>query len=358
MMRTWLVVGAVAVVLAVAAADALRDATGHRPDARADPGATHAPGESDPGLPPPGALPGRVYFERLDDCALEALDLASMKRVPGLLETRCGLWISPDGASAIVALDRPMRLASREIWFARLGASPVLVRRIGRAAGGVSWSPDGARVAWCRSDGQTVALSLRDRRREHIPGCRPVFAEDGSVLTRPDAPLTGRLLRDGELLLDEAELERGFDRSRPGIIDVLGYEMRADGLLAVAVVRFSGAAPEVVLELWRGKTLEASIPLPLLGSPAGSGRFGEVVRFSPSGGEVAVAFPGAGVRLVLVDVVTGRLVLPPTSQHGTAWSPDGVWFALSTGEEILVYGPGRSAPVYRLPLGAWTIAWV
>ena len=61
--------------------------------------------------------------------------------------------------------------------------------------------------------------------------------------------------------------------------------------------------------------------------------------------------------MLLVDIATGQIVLPPTSQHGFAWSPDGTWFALSTGDEIELFGPGRSEPKYVLPLGAASLAW-
>jgi hypothetical protein len=61
--------------------------------------------------------------------------------------------------------------------------------------------------------------------------------------------------------------------------------------------------------------------------------------------------------MILVDLTTGAVTLPPTSQHGFAWSSDGRWFALSTGAEIRVFGPDRRDPVYALPVGAAALAW-
>ena len=61
--------------------------------------------------------------------------------------------------------------------------------------------------------------------------------------------------------------------------------------------------------------------------------------------------------MVLVDPDALSIVLEPTSQHGFDWSPDGDWFALSTGEEINLLGPARGEPTYVLPVGAAALAW-
>ena len=84
---------------------------------------------------------------------------------------------------------------------------------------------------------------------------------------------------------------------------------------------------------------------------------GEHLEFSPDGREVAVAFPGPGKQMVLVELPSLSIALEPTSQHGFAWSPDGDWFALSTGKEIQVLGRAREEPTYVLPIGAAAIAW-
>jgi hypothetical protein len=178
------------------------------------------------------------------------------------------------------------------------------------------------------------------------------------VLTRPARLLTSTLLQDGEVLLAEEDLVRPFPADSEGPLDVVGYDLRPDGLLAVVTVRFEpGRRPRRLLQLWRGDRLERAILLPELGLPAGTGRLGDRVEFAPTGREVAVAFPGAGKPMIIVDLGTGGISLEPTSQHGFAWSRDGRWFALSTGEEIRVLGPDRRDAVYVLPVGAASLAW-
>jgi hypothetical protein len=177
-------------------------------------------------------------------------------------------------------------------------------------------------------------------------------------LARPARLLTATLLRDGSVLLGEEELARPFPPGSEGPLDVVGYDLRPDGLLAVVTVRFEpGRLPRRLLQLWRGTRLDRVIPLPELNLPAGTGRLGDHVEFDPTGREVAVAFPGAGKEMILVDLRTDAVTMPPTSQHGFAWSPDGRWFALSTGREIRVFGPDRRDPVYVLPVGAAALAW-
>lgn len=357
MLRTFVAVGIVAVIAVVAAGDALRG------ELSSWNGASPAEATEDAGaarpFPAAGTLPGSLYLTTLGECRLQAIDMARLETVVNGPETTCSFSLAPDGRRAIIPLGprRGPLGRSRAIWLAEVGEE-FRLRRLAVARGGAAtWSRDGARVAWCRDDGHTVALTLATAERRKVRGCAPKFAGD-TVLTRPDEPLTPLLLRDGEVLLDETDVARGFPPGRPAPLDVLGYDVREDGLLAVVVVQFpSGRQPTPVLELWLRGQLVRAIELPILGSPAGRGRFGERVEFSPDGREIVVAFPGAGVRFVLIDVTSGAELLPATSQHGIAWSPDGVWFAVSTAEAILIYGSTRTAPAYVLPIGASALAW-
>ena len=107
------------------------------------------------------------------------------------------------------------------------------------------------------------------------------------------------------MLLSREELLRPFPADSNGPLDVVGYDQRPDGLLAVVTVRFeAGRLPRRILELWRGESLEQAVLLPELNLPAGYGRLGDRVEFDPSGREVAVAFPGAGKEMVVVDLRT------------------------------------------------------
>lgn len=356
MLRTFVAVGIVAVIAVVAAGDALRGGLSH---SNGPPTAATEDGEAAGPFPAVGTLPGTLYLTTLGECRLQAIDVARLARVVDGPETTCSFSLAPDGKRATIPLGprRGPLGRSRALWLAELGER-LHLRRLAVARGGAAtWSRDGTRVAWCRDEGDTVVLTLATAERRKVRGCAPKFAGD-AVLTRPDEPLTPLLLRDGKVLLDETDVARGFPPGPPAPLDVLGYDVREDGLLAVVVVQFrSGRQPTPVLELWLKGEFVRVVELPILGSPAGRGRFGERVEFSPDGREIVVAFPGAGVRFVLIDVASGAELLPATSQHGIAWSPDGVWFAVSTAEAILVYGSTRTAPAYVLPIGASALAW-
>jgi WD40-like Beta Propeller Repeat len=352
---TWVVLGAVTVIAAAAVADALR--RDPAPSASVRP-----PEESGPltggELPEPGVLPGTLVFTSLSGCRPQALSLETLTLGTQGPSLECELWVSPRADVAVVSLAPALGLRGSRVALLDLGRPPRLLEPLGVVRGEPSWSTDGERLAWCTPRGETVVLVRATGDVARFEGCRPRIAPDGSVLTRPASPLATTLLRDGEVLLEADDLARGFPADGDGPLDLVGYDARPDGLLAVVAVRFeSGRRPRRLLQLWRGRELEAVVPLPDLGLPAGYGRLGEHVEFAPKGPEIAVAFPGAGKPMVVVDLETRTLAVEPTSQHGFAWSPDGTWLALSTGEEIRILGPDRDEPAYVLPVGAAAIAW-
>lgn len=355
LLPTWLVLAAVAIVAVFATLDALRRPASEPRDAtRTETG--RLVGDR---LPESAVLSGTLFFAGQSSCRPQALRLDTLTLARAGPPVECGLWVPPRGDFAAVSLAPALALRGSRLGLLRLGDPPTVVRRLGVARGEPSWSADGARLAWCTEESETVVLDVEGGATARLEGCRPRFAPDGSLLTRPNSLLATSVLRDGQVLLGEDELARPFPPDAQGPLDVVGYGARADGLLAVVVVRFeSGRRPRRMLELWRGKELEQAILLPELGLPAGYGRLGERVEFDPTGREVAVSFSGAGREMVLVDLARGGVVtLEPTSQHGFAWSPDGTWLALSTGAEIQVLGPGRGESEYVLPVGAAALAW-
>jgi len=349
-----LVLGAVVVLGVAAAYDTLRGGTVTLTSADRTEDATLTGAE----LPAPGELPGTLVFASQAGCRPRALDLATLRIGAGGPPLECGLWVPPRGRLAAISLAPALGFRGSRAALLRLSEPPTVVQELGIVRGEPSWSEDGRRLAWCTAASYTVVLDLDTGARRRLAGCRPRFTPDGSVLTRPARLLTSTLLRDGEVLLAEEDLVRPFPADSEGPLDVVGYDLRPDGLLAVVTVRFEpGRRPRRLLQLWRADRLERAILLPELGLPAGTGRLGDRVEFAPTGREVAVAFPGAGKPMIIVDLGTGGISLEPTSQHGFAWSRDGRWFALSTGEEIRVLGPDRRDPVYVIPVGAASLAW-
>ena len=350
---TWLVPGAVALIVAAAAWDTIRHDTSSS-GARAD-GDLRLRGNA---LPQPGELPGTLVFAGQADCRTRVLSFETLTVGPAGPAARCGLWVPPRGDLAAVSLGAALGFQGSRISLLRLSERPELVRELGVVRGDPSWSKDGGRLAWCTTERDTVMLAVETGARRSVEGCRPKITPEGSVLTRPALDFTATLLRDGDVALDEEELSRAFPADSEGPLDLVGYDISADGLLAVVIVRFeSGRRPRRLLQLWRGGELQQAILLPELTLPAGTGRLGERVEFDPTGREVAVAYRGAGKQMVLVNLERAEVVIEPTTQHGFAWSPDGDWLALSTGVEIWILGPERQEPAYVLPVGAAALAW-
>jgi hypothetical protein len=302
-------------------------------------------------VPQPGLLDGSLTAVAAETCGLVTLDLATVV-LQRAAAVGCDLWAAPGGELALVSAGR--RGSRYELWLAQLGESPRLLRQLGPARGEPSWERGGTRVAWCTPEGSSRVLDLGSGRARTLPGCLPRFAPDGSVLTRPTRPDSSVVLRDGRPALDAGELGRGF--AAAGRIDVLGMDQRADGLLAVAVARLGAGSMESAVQLWRGERLVESHPLPVRIVP-GVGALGELIRFSPTGDELAVGFPRPAFGLMVLDLRSGRVSRDMSPTRGFAWSPDGRWLAVATREEILITGTVREEATFVLPLAAGALAW-
>lgn len=359
-MRRNLVIGALLTALAVAAiVDVVRRDGGDETSAAA----VSAPGETaggrkltGPDVPAPGALPGSLVVAAPDECRLREIDLASAaigEPGPGTL---CTLWVSPTGERAVAQTDRGEQPGTRQLSLVALGDPPELEGDLGSALGEASWSADGARIAWCEPGGRSVVLDIESGERTQVDGCDPRFAPDGSVLTTPVRGLLGELLRDGAVELDASDLARGFEEGTSGPIEVLEYDVGPDGLIAITLRRLVPTGSQIVLELWRDGTLETALPLPRrLGS--GASQFGELLRFDPTGRELAIGYTSDAGELTLVDLGLRRVVLQSTPQRAFAWSPDGGWLALAVEDEIRVYGAVRDSPTYVIPVEASALGW-
>ena len=365
MLRTWILLAAIASLAAFAAFDALRGGPSGEPvETATTAGAETSPASAGPPRPSllaAGRLGGTLWLETREGCRLGVVRLADLR--PGGLgpRTGCGLWVAPNGRLAVVPRGRAPLGGVRPLALVRFSDRPALGATLGRVRGEASWSADSRRVAWCDRAG-TVVLELASGRRERVSGCRPKLAPGGRVLTRPDRPLATELWRDGQVLLGEADLRAGFGQARAGLIDVLGYDAGPRRLVAVSAVHFvRGREPRVVLQLWRGRRHVATLALAGFGEPTGPfkglGRVAETVEFSPDGREVAVVSHETGLKVRVFEVRSRREVMRRETQRAVDWSPDGVWLVLSTGDELLFYGAARGAPEHVLPLAVRELAW-
>jgi hypothetical protein len=341
---------AAAVAVAAIAGVALADGVRGGPEPVAKPAEQPAAAEpasatlSGADLPPRGALAGRLLYTEGEGCRLRALELRDLTLTEPGLATGCRFWASPRGDLAAASTPDGGGLA-----FVRVEGRPELVRPLGAAESPPSWSLDGARLAWC-SGGSTVVLEVATGERAPRPGCYPVFEPTGELVTRRVVETGLEVLRDGKVVV----------RPAPGTARrVVGHAVLGDGRLVLAI---HGGPNDAVLELWRGETLQRTVPVRTYGMIAEA--FG--VRLDVAAvGEAAVTAPsnlGATTPddlVSLVDLRAGRPVdgIAERPQGGVAWAPDGAWVAFSTGKQILVFARGASEPTYILPVAATALAW-
>ena len=360
-----LLVLAVIAVVAIAAVSAVRggsqvtaetDTTAR--DEAAEAGDGREPLE-DAGLgtfPAAGALPGRLVVLDTGTCRPRVLDLATLELGPPGPLTACRAWFGPGGRYGAAAL--PER---EGIWLLDIAAGTV-GRQLSTSAEPVVFADDGAVLAQCGDDGRTIVVELAGGPGRLLTGCRPAFAPDGSVLTRPDARLPTSLLRDGREILGFSQLERGLPPSPDGAVAVIGYDEGEDGLLAVLVARFPGRSqaqdyapsvqPRLTLELWRRGMLDRAHRIG--GVTWG---FGSRVELSPSGRYALVTSSGPGL-LVSADLRREGAPELRQRQFGVAWSPDGAWLAVATADRIEIRTGATLELAYELPLSVRALAWV
>lgn len=288
-------------------------------------------------------------------CRPRVLDLALLEVGPPGPQTGCRAWFEPSGRYGAVSLpDRD------GMWLLDVEAGSI-GRQVSASAEPVAFADDGGALAQCGADGRTLVVELPGGAGRLVDGCRPAFAPDGAVLTRPAVRLPTSLLRDGRELLGYAELARGLPAYPAGAMAVIGYDGGADGLLAVLVAMFPGrdqdeayapdVRPRLTLELWRDGLVERVLPVG--GVTSG---FGSRVELSPSGSHALVTSSGHGL-LVVLDLRRPGAPDLRQRQFGVSWSPDGAWLAVATDDRIEIRTGATLELAYELPLAVRALAW-
>jgi hypothetical protein len=296
---TWLLVGGLAALGAVAVADALRGTSSVRQTA---PVGTSASARDDE--PAADAMSGVLYYsDAADECRVEGLRLPDLVDAPAPNFRSCRFSLSPEG--------------------------DVL-------PGDVAWSPDGRFAA--RERGNVIELfSTLAPGPTRIPGHAPAFKPNGTftyvdgndVVECPGKEVTAPCTRIGARFRDWPVLELAW--------------------LSNARMAVITKPSEYVLTIREGR---------LHSSTFGFGRPLTDLQVSPRGNFVAVRAEGRGGLLVLgPDGLAASLPLF-TAPRAITWSPDERWTAVATRSSVFVFRTNTGeARLRRLPIVARDLVW-
>jgi hypothetical protein len=323
---TWLVVGALAALGAVAAADALRGGE-TRVVAPKEPHERQASAPEETATEPNGVL---YYSNAKDDCRLDGLSLPDLGNAPPPKLRSCRFSLSPDGLA--VATGR-LAWSSRGLYARErrdrieLGspASSRTVAVLGRAP---AFKPEGT---FTYARGEAVIAWTTD--------CAP-----GSALfTLPADNATARCRR---VIFTSSQLRRGLpdDPGDPITIRQLAWLSETRVALVVSV----DLGPSDIVAVLEGRKLVAATPR----------IFGRLrIETSPRGGYYSV---WTGDDLFTIRDRNGLRIAFPSlpGVHALTWSPDERWTAAATEHSVYLFRTNDDeTPVRRLPILARDLAW-
>jgi hypothetical protein len=296
---TWLVVGALGALAAVAAADALRD----REEVRARP----------PAQSPAPAVRGTLFYTD-EDCRLRAVRLPDLRPLTAPVWSECLFVLSPDGERV--------------------------------SADGSVWDWDGRRLVVVTEGGLQVFSGGGPEGRP-LRGSAPAF--------RPDGRLTyvqfGDVVKeDGRTYLTPDELREAFgreDRARLGRLVVRAAAWLDRTRLVLVLDGKLDFGHEEVVAVYEGRTLVSA-------TPSEGRRYGRIWT-SPRGGFFAVE----AESFLLFDRNGRRRSVPFfVGFRSLAWSPDERWTAVATEDGVHLFPTAAGSPrVQRLPIVARDLAW-
>jgi hypothetical protein len=297
---TWLLVGGLAALGAVAVADALRGSPKSESQAPTISVALIPRNE-----PAASAISGVLYYSSANDgCRLDGIRLPDLESTPAPEIRSCRFSMSPNGRTAL--------------------------------PGDEAWSPDGQFFA--RQRGELLELvSTTSGGAARFPGHAPAFKPDGTfTYVRGNTVVE---CRSSELIPP-----CGKSVARFGGGPVLELAWLSNERMAVIT-----KPSEWVLTI-RERSLRTST--------LGFGRPLTDLQVSPRGSFVAVRAEGRGGLLVLRPNGLAAGLPPFTNPRSITWSPDERWTAIATARSVFVFRTNASeARIRRLPIVARGLAW-
>jgi hypothetical protein len=330
---TWLLVGGLTVLGAVAVADAVRG----KPEV-----ATHSTRPTTISValiprnePAASAMSGVLYYsDPADGCRLRGLTLPDLRNVAVPELASCAFSLSPDGKSAL--------------------------------PGEAEWSPQ--RVLYARERGKLIELGSPETGGQlRIPGRAPAFKPDGTftyvhgnavVEWTTSCPRATRLftlpgdnatVRCRHTVLRERDLRRALVSADPGPLVPMQLAWLSDSSLVTVLGDASISGYREHVAVFNGPDVRG----------ASFSEFGDGLRIeaSPHGGFFTAWF---GHSLVDVRNREGESVAFPqlTRVHALTWSPDERWTAVASENSVFVFRTDEiDASVRRLPIHASELAW-
>lgn len=161
--------------------------------------------------------------------------------------------------------------------------------------------------------------------------------------------------------IDVHDISSALEDEGAELLGIVGYDINEAGVAGVVVAARGETNLGHIVQLWTDAGFERSVQIRNVppDSLAVAGDFwltGRIVRLSPGERELVIISEFGASRITTLDLVT-RDVNVHRAVEGLDWSPDGRWLALSTGEEILVFGESRSQHIYVIGVGAEAIEW-
>jgi hypothetical protein len=338
---TWLVVGAIAVLGAAAALDALRggdERTAPPPPVATEPVDT----ETDP-VEQLRLVAVRLLSERLlegallvsdENCTVRGLSIPGLEELSVPDESTCRFAMSPDGR-----IGADGEYLGPGTLVARCRDRTIGVRRAGK--------PVGDRTIGVRRAGKPVIQILGT--------CPPAWTPDGRLT----------VVSQGELREVDLACPAGESCTRPLLTQ---GDLRA----GLGRIPWEMTRPEITAAAWLSPTRVAVVVRDLdqeldaiavfegrklLGAPPFLYEFLTDVRASPHGSYAAALLNRSA--LVVVDKTGEYHPLALRDATGLAWSPDERWVAAATGDEVFVMpvDEGATGPVL-IPIRGADVVWV